>query len=194
LHAKKFDRYLVDLAIGSSDLLASFLISSHAEDYRDRKRFFYEDYPEFNGWLDEQETVEVQGIPLPPSVALFWGDAEAYKEQLNKFESDKEGLIRRLEDNIVDHNTIGKKQTKKERKELIRRLEESGSFRETHALIAELNEYAPYLTSDEILRLVLAKNKNNQISLIQTDADIATFYATIEQSQSIVNTAGIGFS
>jgi len=188
LHAEKFDRYLIELAIGASDLLGSFLITSHAEDHRDRNRLFYEDYPEFNNWLDEQGAVEVQGIPLSASLALFKCDLEAYKEQLNWFESEKEGLIRKLEVGNSD-SPVAMAKSKEEKAELIRNLEESGSFRDTHSCIAALSEFISFFTSEEIRRLIQAKNENTQISMIQTDEDIAQFYSTIELLQSTVDNA-----
>lgn len=99
LEAEKFDKYLVDLAISSSDLLVSFLIIAHAEDLKDRSRVYYDENPEFNKWFDEKEEwVEIKWVSYPPSKTLFSNDIEAYKEEIIAFENDPSALIWALED------------------------------------------------------------------------------------------------
>jgi hypothetical protein len=58
--------------------------------YKNR-RIHYLDYPEFNAYLDEQENVKIGGIEMVPSVVLFGGDPDAYRELLNEFMSQMEG-------------------------------------------------------------------------------------------------------
>lgn len=159
LHAQKFDRYLVELSIGASDLLASFLILAHSEDHKDRSRYFYEDYPEFNRMLDD-EGLEVRGIPLDASFALFNGDIEAYKAQLIEFINNKAQLIDDLE--------------------------KSGNFRSTHLAIAGLDEYINYLSRDEVQKILQASENNDQVSWIRTDEDVALFYGKIDRINSAV--------
>lgn len=50
------------------------------------KRLKYEDYPEFNNYLDEaQDDITVAGISLIPSDVLFNTDHKAYREALIEF-------------------------------------------------------------------------------------------------------------
>ena len=138
LQSKKFDRYLVELAISSADLLASFLIISHAEDLKDRSRVYYEENNEFNKYIDEtsEELPVVAGYQLSPSQSLFT-DEEAYKEELNSFINEKENLISQLK--------------------------ESGSFISTRRICAGLSVYKRFLTEDELLRIINSAIENHQI-------------------------------
>lgn len=138
LQSEKFDRYLVELAISSSDLLASFLIICHAEDLKDRKRVYYEEHDEFNRYIDEtsEEYPVVRGIQLLPSQALFT-DTEAYKEELGVFVNEK-----------VD---------------LITRLEKSENFVSTRSISCDLIILKNYLTEDELKRIIRAGIDNPQI-------------------------------
>lgn len=98
LHGEKFNRYLVELTISSAELLSSFLILAHAEDFNDRKRFFYEDCSAFNEWFDiNNELPEIWGIILSSSKALFEQDIEAYKEKFYEFWSDSEAILDAIE-------------------------------------------------------------------------------------------------
>ncbi len=141
LQSEKFDRYLVELAIASSDLLASFLITCHAEDLKDRSRIYYEENDEFNRYIDEssEEYPVVQGIQLIPSKALYT-DIEAYKEQLNKF---------------IDEKNI-----------LIKRIEESSSFVSTRSVARDIIQLQEYLTEDELKKIVRAGINNCDVYLI----------------------------
>jgi len=138
LQAEKFDRYLVELAISSSDLLASFLIVSHAEDLKDRNRVYYEENDEFNRYIDEtsEEYPVVRGIQLSPSRALF-SDIEAYKEELLVFINEK-----------ID---------------LIERLEKSENFVSTRSICSDLIPLKNYLTEIELKRVIRAGIDNPQI-------------------------------
>lgn len=138
LQAEKFDRYLVQLAISSSDLLASFLVVSHAEDLKDRSRVYYEENDEFNRYIDEssEEDVVVRGIQLSPSKALY-SDIEAYKEELLAFINEKTSLIERLEF--------------------------SDSFVSTRSICSEIITMQSYLTEVELKRIVRAGIDNSQV-------------------------------
>lgn len=138
LQSEKFDRYLVELTISSSDLLASFLIVSHAEDLKDRNRVYYEENDEFNRYIDEtsEEYPVVRGIQLSPSRALF-SDTEAYKEELLVFINEKTDLIERLE--------------------------KSENFVSTRSICSDLIPLQGYLTEMELKRVVRAGIDNPQI-------------------------------
>ncbi|MFZ2834473.1 MAG: abortive infection family protein, partial [Candidatus Moraniibacteriota bacterium] len=109
IQSEKFDQYLVELVISSSDLISSFLVICHAEDLKDRSRIYYEENDEFNRYIDEscEEGVVVRGIQLSPSRALY-SDIEAYKEELLSFINEKTDLIERLEksENFVSTRSI----------------------------------------------------------------------------------------
>ncbi len=138
LQSEKFDRYLVELTISSSDLLASFLIISHAEDLKDRSRVYYEENDEFNRYIDEtsEEYPVVRGIQLSPSRALF-SDIEAYKEELLVFINEKTDLIERLE--------------------------KSENFVSTRSICSDLIPLQNYLTEIELKRVIRAGIDNPQI-------------------------------
>jgi len=141
LQSEKFDRYLVELAISSADLLASFLVTAHAEDLKDRSRIYYEENEEFNRYIDEssESYPVVRGIQIPPSQALFT-DEEAYKQELATFVNEKTGLIDRLE--------------------------KSATFVSTRSIACDLIELREYLTDDEIKRITRACINNDQIYCI----------------------------
>jgi hypothetical protein len=141
IQSEKFDRYLVELTISSSDLLASFLVVSHAEDLKDRNRVYYEENNEFNRYIDDtsEEYPVVRGIQLSPSRALF-SDIEAYKEELLVFINEK-----------ID---------------LIERLERSENFVSTRSICSDLIPLQNYLTEAELKRVIRAGIDNPQIYLI----------------------------
>ncbi len=141
IQSEKFDRYLVELTISSSDLLASFLVVSHAEDLKDRNRVYYEENNEFNRYIDDtsEEYPVVRGIQLLPSRALF-SDIEAYKEELLVFINEK-----------ID---------------LIERLERSENFVSTRSICSDLIPLQNYLTEAELKRVIRAGIDNPQIYLI----------------------------
>ena len=128
----------MELTISSSDLLASFLIISHAEDLKDRNRVYYEENDEFNRYIDEssEEEVVVRGIQLTPSRALY-SDIEAYKEELLSFINEKTDLIERLE--------------------------KSENFVSTRSICSDLIPLQNYLTETELKRVVRAGIDNPQI-------------------------------
>lgn len=138
MQSEKFDGYLLELSISSSDLLASFLIVCHAEDLKDRSRIYYEENDEFNRYLDEtsEELPVVQGIQLLPSKTLFT-DLEAYKDRLGAFVNEK---------NI-----------------LILRIETSENFVATRSVSRDIIPMQEYLTGEELKRIVAAGINNSQI-------------------------------
>jgi hypothetical protein len=138
MQAEKFDRYLVELVISSSDLISSFLVVCHAEDLKDRSRVYYEENDEFNRYVDEssEEEVVVRGIQLSPSKALY-SDIEAYKEELLSFVNEKTSLIERLE--------------------------KSTNFVSTRSICSDLIPLQEYLTETELKQVILAGINNKQI-------------------------------
>lgn len=159
LQSEKFDRYLVELAISSSDLLASFLIVCHAEDLKDRSRIYYEENDEFNRYIDDtsEENPVVQGIQLIPSKTLYT-DPEAYKDQLLAFVNEKEILITRLE--------------------------ESESFVSTRSAARDSIPMREYMTTDEIRRLVKACSDNPQIYRILGHGFTKNLFSWIREEKS----------
>jgi Abortive infection C-terminus len=138
IQSEKFDRYLIELAISSSDLISSFLVICHAEDLKDRNRIYYEENDEFNRYIDEasEEYPVVRGIQLSPSKALY-SDTEAYKEELFSFINEK-----------ID---------------LVERLEKSETFVSTRLICSDLIPLQNYLTEIELKRVVRAGIDNSQI-------------------------------
>ncbi len=138
IQSEKFDQYLIELVISSSDLISSFLVVCHAEDLKDRSRIYYEENDEFNRYIDEssEEGVVVRGIQLSPSKALY-SDIEAYKEELLSFINEKTDLIERLE--------------------------KSESFVSTRSICSDLIPLQNFLTENELKRVVGAGISNSQI-------------------------------
>jgi len=138
MQSEKFDRYLIELVISSSDLISSFLIVCHTEDLKDRSRVYYEENDEFNRYIDEssEEGVVVRGIQLSPSKALY-SDIEAYKEELFSFVNAKTNLIERLE--------------------------KSENFVSTRLICSDLIPLEEYFTEIELKRVIRAGIDNPQI-------------------------------
>lgn len=138
IQSEKFDQYLVELVISSSDLISSFLVICHAEDLKDRSRIYYEENDEFNRYIDEssEEGVVVRGIQLSPSRALY-SDIEAYKEELLSFINEKTNLIERLE--------------------------KSENFISTRSICSDLIPLQNFLTEVELKRVIRAGIDNSQI-------------------------------
>ncbi|TCD54170.1 haloacid dehalogenase-like hydrolase [Alloscardovia theropitheci] len=70
--------------------------------------------------------------------------------------------------------------------ELIDRLEDSNSFKDTHAIIAQLTEYArsrqsnsDSWTTDQVAALIRVASTNSQVNLILSDPDISEFYRSL---------------
>lgn len=138
VQTEKFDRYLIELVISSSDLISSFLIICHSEDLKDRSRVYYEENDEFNRYIDDtsEEFPVVQGIQLIPSKALYT-DIEAYKEQLGIFVNEKDILIKRIENSL--------------------------NFISTRSAACDIIPLQEYLTEDELKRVVRAGIDNPQV-------------------------------
>lgn len=104
LESKKFDRYLLNLAVSSCDVLSSFLVISHSEDLKDRSRIYYEECNEFNVRFDNGNISTIAWIEISASRALFDQDYEAYKEEYNSYQNNPSALIDALEiaDNDLD--------------------------------------------------------------------------------------------
>lgn len=164
LQSEKFDRYLLDLAISSSDLLASFLIISHAEDLKDRNRVYYEENDEFNRYVDEasEEYPVVIGIQLTPSRALF-SDTDAYKEELLVFINKK-----------ID---------------LIEQLEKSENFISTRSICSGLIPLRDYLTENELKRVARSGINNPHIYRILGHGYTKGLFAWIIKEKSAILSA-----
>ena len=107
LEAQKFNHYLLDLSISSSDLISSFLIICHSEDLKDRTRLYYEEFNLFNKWFDDtEEWHEIRWILCSPSYTLFNTDIEAYKVAWIGFQNDPEAIVGMLENEEVDKNEV----------------------------------------------------------------------------------------
>ncbi len=158
IQSEKFDRYLIELVISSSDLLASFLVTCHAEDLKDRSRIYYEENDEFNRYLDEtsEEYPVVQGIQLVPSKALYT-DIEAYKEQLNNFVNEKDILIKRIEG--------------------------ASDFVSTRSAARDIIPQQEYLTMDELKRVVRAGIDNPQVYRILGHGYTKNLYTWIHEER-----------
>lgn len=141
LESEKFDQYLTDLVVESSDVITSFLIIAHSEDLKNRNRVFYEENDEFNRYVDEtaQQFPEVIGVTLTPSRALYT-DGDAYREKLLEFINYKNNLIEKLES--------------------------SSSFITTRAVCSELLNIRFYLTEDEVKKISRAPVGNRNIFMI----------------------------
>lgn len=167
IQSEKFDRYLVELVISSSELLASFLITCHSEDLKDRSRIYYEENDEFNRYIDEisEEYPVVQGIQLTPSRALFT-DIEAYKEKLNDFINEKDIVIKRIES--------------------------SPNFVSTRSAARDITQLQDYLTEDELKRVVRAGIDNPQVYRILGHGWTKNLFTWIfEERNSILSEADI---
>lgn len=60
------------------------------ETIRQKHRIRYEDYPEFNQYLDELSDIEVGGVKLSVSKALYEQDPIAYMGSVVEFSVDTE--------------------------------------------------------------------------------------------------------
>jgi hypothetical protein len=158
LQSQKFDYYLLDLAISSSDLLASFLVISHAEDLKERSRIYYEEHDLFNRYLDErrEESITIANAVITASKALFT-DEEAYKEAFWDFEN------RRLES--------------------IQKLINSNNSHTTHRAIDELQEFRDFLSDEESIQILEATISNDQIYSILCEDDVKQFIGDLFQAK-----------
>lgn len=86
------------LVIDSSEIIGCFLINNH-EDYSVNKRNYYDNYPNFNSWLDnlEEDYPSYGGIKAKPSIFMFKIDNIAYFEKYELFKNDNLIFIKELE-------------------------------------------------------------------------------------------------
>jgi hypothetical protein len=106
IHGEKFDLYLTHLVVDSTESLALFLINAHSQDLHQRKRFFYDDYSDFNDWYDEKESIMISGVAYSASKTLYDQDEIAYKEAMIAYSNNPEALIESLDDPNVTEKTI----------------------------------------------------------------------------------------
>ena len=158
LQSQKFDYYLLDLAISSSDLLASFLVISHAEDLKDRSRIYYEEHDLFNRYIDErrEESITIANAVITASKALFT-DEEAYKEAFLDFGN------RRLES--------------------IQKLIHSNNYHTTQTAIDELQEFRDFLSDEESIQILEATISNDQIYSSLCDDYVKQFIGDLFQAK-----------
>lgn len=75
--------------INSVETIACFLIEFYEVEFplkSNAKTDKYEDYEDFNNWLDDEHgIVMIAGIPIPTSYALFGGDPIAYKDKHQQY-------------------------------------------------------------------------------------------------------------
>lgn len=148
---RELDKRLASFAIASVDNLAGFLMEAHLAE-PGIKRIRYEDHADFNELFDErQDEIEIEGILISPSRALFDQDVEAYKEIALAF---------------------GQKEV------LIDELEGSGSFATTHNVIVGLSKHG-HFSDQQIGRLVEIATINSQVGKIIEDKDVHSFYDRI---------------
>lgn len=93
IHDKRAEQQLMKFAIDSCDVLSAFMIESHSCSFHNRKRIHYEENQDFNEWFDSQDEMEVSGILISRSKALYDQDIEAYKMELNAFRNEPENLV-----------------------------------------------------------------------------------------------------
>lgn len=154
---RELDPRLADLAIDGIGVISVFLIEAHTAEPGGLKRIQYEGFSAFNAKLDEERgLIEVAGIQISPSRALFDQDIEAYKEAALAFGDQKENLITALE--------------------------ESGTFANTHQVIAQLAKQRDF-SDEQVVRMVDAAIENTQISWIAEDEDVKKFYTELLQNR-----------
>lgn len=97
LQADKFNKYLSDLSIESSELLTCFFIKTYDEVHHEKNRIYYDNYTNFNLYLDEstEEYPNFGGVEMDPSKFLFL-DKEAYKERYLEFLEEKDKIFNEL--------------------------------------------------------------------------------------------------
>ena len=153
LQSDKFDKYLIELVISSSDLISSFLIISHSEDLKDRARVYYDENEVFNNYLDYYtEEVVISNITIDASRALFT-DEEAYKDRMNAFVDEKTTLIKKFKDNY-DISVLG-----------------------------ELVSFSKYLTDEEKIELTKAITKSEIILSDENHDEIKDFIANLHDKK-----------
>ena len=86
-----------------------------------------------------------------------------------------------------EQDEINLEEDEKLKKSLILSLEDSGSFRTTHTIIAELRKGVYKWTQEEVEWLVDIAIQNSQINSIIQDSDIARFYKEILKSATETN-------
>ncbi|NQV93357.1 abortive infection family protein [Candidatus Kaiserbacteria bacterium] len=149
---RELDRRLANLAISCVDNLAGFLMEAHSSEPDGIKRLRYEDFSGFNERFDEQqEQIEIEGIVISPSRALFDQDIEAFKETAIAF---------------------GQKE------KLVDDLETSFNFVTTHNIIEGLSKHKDF-SEAQVRRLVSICSTNNQVEWIIGDPDVHKFYSGI---------------
>lgn len=94
-HQNPIDMTSAEFVMSSVDGLAACLYKKHKETLEPdiAQRLQYNDYPEFNDWLDEQfesYTIPSTTIEFPASKMIFEHDLNSYREMLVQYSSTEE--------------------------------------------------------------------------------------------------------
>ncbi len=165
------------------------------------KRYLSGNPPGKNNSYGDAITWEALLSAVPKSEDLFFiSDDKDYKsplggEQFNSFLSDewtdaKKSKIfyyPRLSAFFAEHHKDIALRIEEERRKLIQRLADSGSFATTHAVISKLEQMGDFL-DDEVRQLVDNGNSNDQVYSIMTDPDVKAFFGKIHKERGAVLT------
>lgn len=88
----RMSKTLALFTVHTTNAILGFILHLHAKyrNYTPEHRIRYEDYPEFNQYLDELSDIEVGGVKLSISKALYEQDPIAYMGSVSEFNIDIE--------------------------------------------------------------------------------------------------------
>lgn len=88
----RISKTLALFTVHTTNAILGFILHLHAKyrNYTPEHRIRYEDYPEFNQYLDELSNIEVGGVKLSVSKALYEQDPIAYMGSVVEFSVDTE--------------------------------------------------------------------------------------------------------
>lgn len=115
---------------------------------------------------------ELETNKLKHILKVEWAEKTENRGQITVDRS----LIKFIE-KIDEHITFSQNTA---RQDAIEEFESSGSFRQTHRAIENLNKFDDF-SDDEVLRLIIALNNNSQIHLIAKDDDVLAFYKRFQR-------------
>ena len=99
LKSSQIDILSADLVVESALALSHFILALQEGENRRQYDLSYDDYPEFNQYFDSEHDaldINIAGVQITPSRALFYEDIEAYRMHLNGFNQLKELMINKL--------------------------------------------------------------------------------------------------
>lgn len=80
------DKSLSLLVYRETDVLVGFILYLYLNyAHKTNQRMLYDDYPEFNDWFDEANPLEIGGVVISASEALYNQDYEAYKQSYTDY-------------------------------------------------------------------------------------------------------------